>query len=103
MIASRPASFEKPIPSFARADLKSKTQSSVSAEARESSSPWSRPKAYRCNASAISYRSQANCAKSSFIRFSVGFLGPDGKELGQSTFVMRTFVFELESFWDHGC
>src|SRR5439155_7231268 len=66
-IASRPLSFGKSIPSFIPAGRKSKMQSSANADASESASPWSRPKAYRCSVSAISYRSQASCAKSVFM------------------------------------
>src|SRR6266581_5300359 len=70
-MAWRPVSLGKSIPSFLPAGLKSKTQFSVSADARESASQWSRPKAYRCNVSAISYRSQASWARSVLTRCSL--------------------------------
>src|SRR5438067_13799428 len=79
-MAWRPVSLGKSIPSFLPAGLKSKRQFSVSADARESASPWSRPKAYRCNVSAISYRPQASWARSVLTRCSLSCQYPNRKE-----------------------
>src|SRR6267378_2625886 len=70
-IASRPLSFGKSILSFLPAGRKSKMQSPANADANESASPWSRPNAKRCSVSAISYRSQASCARSVFMWWSL--------------------------------